>query len=73
MDISGWIIIGLVIVLVAVSFLTPNHTTFQCPKCGETFVPKKSEMVGIHTLSTVMLKCPHCGQRSMMKPADKQK
>lgn len=73
MDMFGWVIIGIVIVMVVVSLLTPNHRAFQCPKCGETFVPKKTEMLGPHTPSSVMLKCPHCGKRSMMKPAAKQK
>lgn len=73
MDLSGLIATGIVIVVVVVSLLTPNHRAFQCPKCGETFVPKKVQMLGPHSLSSRMLKCPHCGKRSMMEPAKKQK
>lgn len=72
MDMFGWIVIGIVIVIVAIS-LSPNHTAFQCPKCGETFVPKRTEMLGTHTFTSYMLTCPHCGKRCMMKPAGKQK
>ncbi len=72
MDLSGWIVIGIVIVIIAISLLTPNHTAFQCPKCGETFVPKRTEMLGTHTLTSNMLTCPHCGQRCMMKAVKKK-
>ncbi len=73
MDMFVWIVLGIVVVIVVIFYLTPNHKAFQCPKCGEIFVPKKSEMIGSHTITSIMLKCPHCGKTCMMKLAAKQK
>lgn len=72
MDMFKWIILGIIVVIIVVFFLIPNHTVFQCPKCKKTFVPKKLEMLGPHSFGKQMLKCPHCGQRIMMEQVGKQ-
>lgn len=71
MDATGWIIVGIIVVLLVISFLTPNHMAYQCPNCKETFVPKKKEML-IHVSAKQLLKCPHCGQKSLMEPVGKE-
>lgn len=41
---------------------------YECPKCGERFVPSMTAYVlGAHTLTRRRLKCPHCGKRSFCK------
>lgn len=38
---------------------------FECPKCGERFVPDmKSYIMGAHTITKRYLKCPKCGKSS---------
>lgn len=38
---------------------------FECPKCGERFVPDmKSYILGAHTITKRYLKCPKCGKSS---------
>lgn len=37
--------------------------TFECPHCGERFVPEiRSYIAGAHTLTKRRLKCPKCGK-----------
>lgn len=64
---SQWIILGLVVAVIAIYALIPNHAAYRCPKCGETFVPKKSQLMGVHAFGSHLLKCPHCGETSMME------
>ena len=41
---------------------------FQCPHCGEKFVPTLgSYVVGIHGITWRMLKCPNCGKKGLCK------
>lgn len=41
---------------------------FQCPECGELFVPTMAEYVkGYHTFTRRKLTCPKCGKRSMCR------
>ncbi len=42
--------------------------TFECPHCGEHFVPTMKEYVkGYHTFTKRQLTCPKCGERGMCK------
>lgn len=59
-----WIILGVVALVVYI--LIPNTAVYVCPKCGKAFVPKKIQLLGIHSLGKRLLKCPHCGHRGMM-------
>lgn len=63
---SQWIILGLIIAALVIYAIIPNHTAYKCPKCGESFVPKKSQLMGLHSFGSHLLKCPHCGHTSMM-------
>ena len=38
---------------------------YECPHCGERFVPTTSAyLLGAHTIKKRRLKCPYCGKRS---------
>ncbi|MGN1420118.1 MAG: helix-turn-helix domain-containing protein [Eubacterium sp.] len=42
--------------------------TYECPKCGERFVPTLGAYIaGPHTITKRQLKCPHCGKVSYCK------
>ena len=42
--------------------------TFECPHCGERFVPEiRSYIAGAHTLTKRRLKCPKCGKSLLKK------
>lgn len=71
MNLIGWIIVGVAAVWVVISASIPNKRIYKCPKCGKTFVPKKSQLLGVHSLGKNMLKCPYCGETCMMGPAGK--
>ena len=64
--------LSVVIILIVVFLAIPNKTAYKCPKCGQTFVPKKAQLLGIHSYGPHMLKCPHCGKTSMMAPAGRE-
>ncbi len=41
---------------------------FECPHCGEQFVPTMSDYVkGCHTFTRRALTCPHCGKTGMCR------
>lgn len=71
MGLQDIVILGIVAVLIIVFLAIPNKTTYKCPKCGQTFVPHKAQLLGIHSFGSHMLKCPHCRKTSMMEPAGK--
>ncbi|MDE6274120.1 MAG: helix-turn-helix domain-containing protein [Clostridiales bacterium] len=60
------IIVGLGIGLVCA--LDRETGVYECPHCGERFVPSvKSYVFGMHTITKRKLSCPHCGKRSYCK------
>ena len=41
---------------------------YECPSCGQLFVPALGEYVkGYHTLTRRRLTCPHCGKTGMCR------
>ncbi len=67
------ILIGIALVIIGMGivvgcFLDRRAGFYQCPRCEKTFVPSMSAYVrGLHSLTTRMLKCPHCGKTSFCK------
>ena len=48
--------------------LTLDAGVYECPNCGEKFVPSmKDFLFGAHTFTKRKLKCPKCGKRSFCK------
>ena len=72
MRLQDFVILGIVAVLIIVFLAIPNRTAYKCPKCGQTFVPRKAQLFGIHSFGSHMLKCPNCGKTSMMEPAGRE-
>lgn len=60
------VIIGAGIALACV--LDRDAGVFECPHCGERFVPTmKAYVMAPHSITRRWLKCPHCGKRSYCK------
>jgi transcriptional regulator with XRE-family HTH domain/DNA-directed RNA polymerase subunit RPC12/RpoP len=50
------------------AMLEMRKAVFQCTKCKKRFIPSKGAYImGIHTITTRHLKCPHCGVRNWCK------
>ncbi|MDE5547784.1 MAG: helix-turn-helix domain-containing protein [Clostridia bacterium] len=48
--------------------LTVDAGVYECPACGEKFVPTMKDFIfGVHTLTKRKLKCPKCGKKSYCK------
>ncbi len=48
--------------------LTVDAGVYECPNCGEKFVPTMKNFVfGVHTLTKRKLKCPRCHKKSYCK------
>lgn len=48
--------------------LTVDAGVYQCPHCGEKFVPSMKDFVlGAHTFTKRKLQCPACGKKSFCK------
>ncbi|MGN1041090.1 MAG: helix-turn-helix domain-containing protein [Candidatus Fimimonas sp.] len=48
--------------------LTVDAGVYECPVCGEKFVPSMKDFVaGAHTFTKRRLKCPNCGKKSFCK------
>lgn len=48
--------------------LTLDAGVYECPNCGEKFVPSMKDFIfGAHTLTKRRLKCPKCGKKSFCK------
>lgn len=64
------LLIGIAVVIIAIAVgvacvLDREAGVYECPKCGERFVPTmKAYVLGAHTITRRRLKCPHCGKRS---------
>lgn len=75
-DFSSWLRITLIalsalIIVVGIGVccvLTVDAGVYECPHCGEKFVPTmKGFICGVHTFSCRRLKCPKCGKKSFCK------
>lgn len=73
LDMQIWLrvlLIGIAVVIIAIAVgvacvLDREAGEYECPKCGERFVPTmKAYVLGAHTITRRRLKCPHCGKRS---------
>jgi len=54
--------------IVAACILGRDAGYYECPYCGERFVPTMKEYVcGRHTLTRRRLKCPRCGRKGSCK------
>lgn len=48
--------------------LTVDAGVYECPNCGEKFVPSMKDFIwGAHTLTKRKLKCPKCGKKSFCR------
>jgi len=48
--------------------LTIDAGVYECPNCGEKFVPAMKDFIfGAHTITKRKLKCPKCGKKSYCK------
>lgn len=48
--------------------LTVDAGVYECPVCGNKFVPKMKDFIfGLHTFTKRKLKCPNCGKKSYCK------
>ncbi|MDE7306200.1 MAG: helix-turn-helix domain-containing protein [Clostridia bacterium] len=65
------IVIAFIIIVAGISLacvLDRDAGAYECPACGEKFVPSmKSYVFSAHTLTKRKLKCPHCGKKSYCK------
>ena len=72
---SGWkiaiICVSIFIMVMGIliaALLEMRKAVFQCTKCKKRFIPTKGAYImGIHTVTTRHLKCPHCGVRNWCK------
>ncbi len=67
----GSIIFSLIIIILGIGVccvLTVDAGVYECPNCGEKFVPSMKDFIcGTHTLTKRNLKCPKCGKKSFCK------
>ena len=64
------IVIGcvMIIMLMLTIAIYMNYVKFICPKCNQVFKPTKSAIIlGIHTTTKRLLKCPYCNAKSWCK------
>lgn len=63
--------IGVVLMVLGIAIacvLDREAGAFECPKCGERFVPGMGEYVmGVHTITKRRLRCPKCGAKRYCK------
>ena len=73
LEMQNWLRILLICISLVVVFsgiavaciLDREAGVFECPKCGEKFVPDmKSYIAGPHTILKRKLTCPKCGEKS---------
>ena len=65
------IALAVIIIVLGISVccvLTVDAGVYECPACGEKFVPTLKDFVfGVHTLTKRKLRCPKCGKKSFCK------
>lgn len=68
-----WVLIGIGIVILAMGIavaciLDQGAGAFECPACGERFVPDmRAYVMGAHTITRRKLRCPKCGEKHYCK------
>ena len=67
----GCIVFSLIIIILGVGVccvLTVDAGVYECPECGEKFVPSMKDFIGgAHMLTRRKLKCPKCGKKNFCK------
>ncbi len=76
-EVPWWIIlsiVGAVILLILVPALkNTKRIWFTCPLCNRKFKPAAARILfSLHANDNRVLKCPHCGKRSMCAPSFEQ-
>lgn len=71
------IVVAAVIILFVGSYFASKGDmtieTYQCPKCGETFVPTYKEYLsGSHFMSNRRMTCPYCHEKVWPKKIDEK-
>lgn len=65
------IVFSLIIIILGIGVccvLTVDAGVYECPVCGEKFVPSMKNFIGgAHTFTKRKLKCPKCGKKSFCK------
>lgn len=65
------IVIAVVIMVAGIgvaAVLDMDAGVYECPHCGERFVPSfKAYLMGAHSITRRHLKCPHCGKSSFCR------
>lgn len=65
------IVLTVIIVIISIGIccvLTIDAGVYECPSCGEKFVPSMKDFIfGLHTFTKRKLKCPKCGKKSYCK------
>lgn len=64
-------VFSILIIILGVSVccvLTVDAGVYECPVCGEKFIPSMKDFVlGMHTVTKRKLRCPKCGKKSFCK------
>lgn len=67
----GCIVFSLIIIILGIGVccvLTVDAGVYECPACGEKFVPSMKDFIGgAHMLTRRKLKCPKCGKKNFCK------
>lgn len=67
----GCIVFSLIIIALGIGVccaLTVDAGVYECPSCGEKFVPTMKDFIcGAHTFTKRKLQCPKCGKKSYCK------
>ena len=67
----GCIVFSLIIIVLGVGVccvLTVDAGVYECPACGEKFVPSMKDFIGgAHAFTKRKLKCPKCGKKNFCK------
>lgn len=68
-----WVLIGIGLAILAMGIavaciLDQGAGAFECPACGERFVPSmRAYMMAFHTITRRRLRCPKCGEKHYCK------
>ncbi|MDE7082582.1 MAG: helix-turn-helix domain-containing protein [Clostridia bacterium] len=66
-----YIVFSIVVIILGIGVccvLTVDAGVYECPVCGEKFVPSMKNFIsGAHSFTKRKLKCPKCGKKSFCK------